>query len=427
LRFAAQTQAALESMRLEQQKSATEARRATQIKDFLVAMLDDIDPLRLAGSKGKEYTAAELLIAASVRIDQAEIEDPAARADLMNELASGLLSLGKTAPAMDLADRAVAIFRALPPSLDLAKVLNTRASVLRARSEPELARQAALEALDVLAGLQDADATRRRDRELSLRSLLGAVAMVTNDIPTARREAEAILRARIAILGRDDDSSLAVEWHNIARTDLQLAKYAAAETGFRHAIRLLLAGNPGTPRLAWQYEGLARALLGQDRLEEADVAALEALRLAEQRLESAHPFFGNIRHVLGNLAAARGDYATAEIEHTAAANLHAAQPLLRHVDEVSLANALLHVGRDRDAARSYDVADATASTLNLSADNPWMHLRHVGRSILSARRGNPQALADAERAVDALGRTWGGKEQLVYRHALALKALATDR
>jgi eukaryotic-like serine/threonine-protein kinase len=334
--------------RREADRAQSEARRAERIKSFALDLLSQADPTQ--STRGREMSAVELLHSAAAQVDKGLQDEPAARTEMRVVVARGLVSLGESKEALPLLDRSIGEMRSRPtdPSA-LALAMHEKAKALYNSSDLEGARSAAEEALTLLGGLREqADAEAR----IRVRTTLLRIANVQGRHADAVAIGTRNLDERRKLLGADSPA-LAVDWNNLAATQLTLDRYADAEKGFREAARLL-ALDPKSPesRQAWLENGLGSALWSLGRTDDARRELLQAQEIAVRTLGPDHELVALTLLNLGATGRREGRTAEALERLEAARAIYAKQnhPQLARVD-LERGLALLQLGRDREAER----------------------------------------------------------------------------
>jgi tetratricopeptide (TPR) repeat protein len=288
-------------------------------------------------------------------------------------------------------ERSLAELRSLPgvDPLDLAIVLHDAAKGHRATGDLPRAEAAIREALALL---ERSPRDARLDR-IRIRTTLGILANARGRHREAAEIGRLNLEERRTLLGADDPS-LAVDWNNLAGTYLRINRFAEAEQAYREAQRLLLLDRESPEaRLTWLKAGLAAALWGQGRLDEAGRLRVEALEVAGRTLGPDHHMVGNIL-VAQAIAATREGRPGDAIEPLDRARRILAQSgeTARSEVELGAALALLSLDRDRDAEAVLD---------------PLVRRLEARPSEVPARRWHAQALLGLARA--RLGRAEEGE------------------
>jgi serine/threonine-protein kinase len=371
--------------RHEADRAQSEARRAERIKSFALELLSQADPTQSA--RGREMSAASLLHDAATRIEKGLEDEPAARTEMRVVVAQGLVSLGETREALPLLDRSIAEMRSRPtePSV-LALALHEKAKALYGSSDQEGARAAAEEALALLEG---ATGPANAEARIRVRSTLLRLANVQGRHADAVSIGTRNLEERRALLGADAPA-LAVDWNNLAASQLALDRYADAERGFREAARLL-ALDPKAPesRQAWIKNGLGSALWSLGRVEEGRRELEQARDIAVRTLGPQHELVGLALLNLGITGAREGRTAEAleQIEQARAIYSRLNHPQMARV-ELERGVVFLTLSRDAEAERI--LADLTAGFAQRPQDRSEVRFRAMAAlGLARARLGRP--------------------------------------
>jgi len=274
-------------------QQATEARhqaeQALLSQQFVVSLLTEAH--QQSSDAGIDYRVVDLLRASRDRVEQELTDVPALQAQLRVQIAQALLDLGAAEDAYELVAAGVEQMRSIfgPGSQNLATALYALARVESQLDRADAAERAASEAVAILDRLEPTPSLLRT-------RLLGIEARSAN--LRGRHELAYRLYHRALLerqqLGDDTPAGLASAWNNLGATAVQADLYRDAEAAYREAMKLLTAhAGLDHPRMAFLRIGLANALIGQGRLDEAsaELDAGEAIMLA--RLDPGSPLFGN--------------------------------------------------------------------------------------------------------------------------------------
>ncbi len=400
LSFANGERAARAGADAERSRAEQQAQRATRTKDFVVALFADIDPLHAAGGMGDDYSAVDLLDAAARRVDNDLGDVPEAQAELRYALAESIRNLGRPKAALPLLDAAIPQLRVLGSSgyRTLASALQSRAQVRQQLSDLSGAEADAREALKIVMALPD-DQEARLGR-IRIRTSLANQLTLRNNNTEALSLYQAILKERTALLGRDDDPGLAVDWSNLSSVYERLQRFEEAEFSARRAMLLFAAENGSQhPRMAWLHNGLGFALLGRDRLDEAEAEFQTARTLARAKLDANNSILLNIHVGLGRTAQVRGDYTAA---HAALAEALRIGIALNHTSlgtvEVLSGMLLLQQERYVEAEAMLRRGIERSEKLRAAIPDPLVLYGTIARGVALSRLGRVaegEALANA--------------------------------
>lgn len=289
-----------------------EARRAEEVKRFLIDLFEVADP---DATGGETLTARELLERGANRLDSELAQQPAMRAEMFQVVGELHRRLGDYETARNLLERCLEIRRAAGPRHpEVGEALLSLADVHHTMGDFELAETRYLEALPLLKeghrlrlraesylarlrfdqGRYDlAEPVLRDVLECQRRALghddpdtldsLNALARLLD----ARGDpaAAGALFLEVAELRRrrfgDFHSSVTEALGNAAMIHHRLGEAAEAEALYRQIVDIDRRLRPGHPHLAMDLNNLANVLSGTGRLVEAEALAREALGIAE--------------------------------------------------------------------------------------------------------------------------------------------------
>ena len=316
---------------------------ATGVPDFEVRQLSGEATARMR--EGQVREAIELLGRARNLVERPEFSD-LERADVVFRLGMARYKLSSIQTAMNLFDEALKLAERseLPSDHLRSNILAWRSRCYRRRRDLEAAREDVERALELAEGLNDREAMAHvffqaslvddreghwvlsrnyseRERalyeELSDRQNLGRVMNsigYINFLLGHPDEAIAYLKDAFRIhieLGNDADAAHDV--NSLAQVHLRTGDVQRAEEQARHALEMLGDRVDFLDEIGNAQLVLGRALLEQNRLEEAD----EAFRLAEQAYDQLSS--GSHR---ATVWVAQGDLATRRGDHSRAARLY---------------------------------------------------------------------------------------------------------
>lgn len=289
-------------------RAEAEALQASQTRDFIVSTLTAATPLQ--AREGRVMTISEALIAALPRLERELADAPKARAELRIVLASMLVSLGDTEPALaqlDLAEPEVAREYGATSEL-MAALLRDRAIVRGMRGEEAQQRADGLRALAIL-GTLPGDRTAEVLRVQT--TLVKADSRQGRYLEALARYTD-ILERRVRLYGADD-SRVAVDHNNRAVVLMMLERYAESEAAGRRALALL-RGDPAAPRArqAWVLNSIGAAQWSAGDFAAAVATLTESADIAEQTLGADAEPRAVARHLIGQAKLGLGRVAEAE-------------------------------------------------------------------------------------------------------------------
>ncbi|HET7469474.1 MAG TPA: serine/threonine-protein kinase [Gemmatimonadales bacterium] len=336
--------------RVLRQRAEIEARKATEVGDYLVGVFDVADPYAAERRNGKEVTARSLLDQGARRVDSTLAHQPEVQAQLRTVLGRAYISLGLYGQATRLLRQSLAQHRSLygdeDPSVveDMARLGDAYLQQDRFdEAEPLLrgaldrrraagAGAAAAETMDRLATLYQ----RRDDYEASeplfrealavRRRLFGDTAIVVaqslNNLgvlllkKNAYPDADSVFRQALAIdlraLGENHPLSAEV-LHNRAQAQWSLGNLALADSLFRRALAAKrTALGAAHPSISINLNNLGMLLVDEGRLDEADSLVREALKLDRQMFGENHSYVAASLRNLGTVLRLQGRFAEAE-------------------------------------------------------------------------------------------------------------------
>jgi eukaryotic-like serine/threonine-protein kinase len=462
--------------RVLRQRAEIEARKATEVGDYLVGVFDVADPYAHQRRDGRDVSARTLLDQGVRRVDSGLASQPEVQAQLRSVLGRAYTSLGLYDQATSLLRRALAQRRALygDDHVAVADDMERLGDALLqqdryAEAEPLLRGALALRrrhlgssddatarAVDRLATLyergDDAAAAEPLLREaLAIRrQLFGDTALVVaqslNSLGLlffrmgAYERADSLCRQALAIdlrqLGENHPRTAEV-LHNLASTRDRLGAFAEAESLYRRA----LAAKRKTlgdahPSITVTLNNLGLLLMGQGQLDEAESLFREALTLDRRMFGDRH---SSVTYSLNNLASAlrlKGRFAEAERQHLEALRVDRA---LFGPEHSSVAWDLNHLGvirRLRDdlpgAVKHFREAMETARRVSGEDHlNTIAYSINLGRAVLAQGEAEEagrllRGAASRLDSANAYHRPWYVNAQTGIGLALVARGRATE-
>ncbi len=341
--------------RVLRQRAEIEARKATEVGDYLVGVFEVADPYAHERRDGRDVSARTLLDQGVRRVDSGLASQPEVQAQLRSVFGRAYTALGLFDQATPLLHRALAQHRALygEDHIAVAEDMERLGDALMqqdryAEAEPLLRRAVDLRrrrlgssndttarALDRLATLyqrrdaaaaaeplfQEALAIRRKllgDTATLVAQSLSNLGVLFFDMGAYER-AEPLYREALGIdvrqLGESHPRTAEV-LHNLAQTQHRLGVMAESESLYRRA----LAAKRKTlgdahPSITVNLNNLGALLVDRGRPDEAEALFREALTLDRRMFGDQHSFVAASR---GNLASAlrlKGQFAEAERQY----------------------------------------------------------------------------------------------------------------
>ncbi|HVR95572.1 MAG TPA: serine/threonine-protein kinase [Thermoanaerobaculia bacterium] len=370
-----------DAARLAARRADAEARRAEQVKAFLLSVFEQSDPDR---SRGQNVTARELLASGAQRIDVELAGEPAMQAEMLDAVARSEANLGLTDAAHEHARRALALREAVLPRGD-ARIAASRVllgNVTKLRGEMGQARQILERALAETVAARGADSLETAEARRSLANALHR--------PEDRQLAITLLRQSLATLRRlrgDDDIRTAEILQELGVFLMLIERYEDAEKAYRQALgRLVRALGPRHPRVAIAQAELASLF---NRLGHAD----EARVLLERAIATQRVVYGPRHPNLADTLFRYGVLLLGKQPQAADGPLREALSIYGP-DRFEGAHCLRYLGfsamyqeRYEEAAGLFArAADVYAKTLGLEDTQHWRALANLGWAHLKLGR-----------------------------------------
>jgi serine/threonine-protein kinase len=370
-----------DAARLAARRADAEARRAEQVKAFLLSVFEQSDPDR---SRGEKVTARELLASGARRIDVELAGEPAMQAEMLDAVARSEANLGLVDAALDHARRALALREAALPRGD-AQIAASRVllgNVTKAHGEIGPARPILERALAETLAARGADSLETAEARRSLANALYR----PEDLPRAI----ALLRQSLATTRRlrgDADIRTAEILQELGAFLEQTQRYEDAETAMRQALgRLVRALGPGHPRVAVAQADLARLLDRVSRTAEARVLLERAIATQRVVYGPRHPNLAQTLFSYGVLLLGQrqpaADGPLREALDIYGPDRFEGAHCLRY-----LGLSAMNQGRYQEAAGLFTRAAATyASTMGLDDTQHWRAIANLGWAHLKLGR-----------------------------------------
>jgi serine/threonine-protein kinase len=394
------------------------ARKAEQVKNFVVSLLEASNPERV--SDGAQMSALELIRHAAERVENELGEAPESQAELRVAIGESLSSLGDVDAGIQLVEAGVEQLRVLAASqTKLAHGLHRLAMQYEVVGKLEAAEQAMQEALQ----LQESAAQRDPLAVISLRTTLAKLAGLRGDLAAMEDMHRRNLDERRALLG-PDDARLAVDWNNVAAVALRRDRFAEAEAAYAEAARVI-ALDPKSPasRMAWLRGGRGYALFGLGRYAEARAEIAAALQIAQNSLHAGHPIVGTMRIGLSLLDREEGQLEQAAVHASEASTLFAA---INHPDQAlaELQLGLVHLAARRDAEAARVLIDAERHfAARRNREDAQYGLIQVALGLARLRNGEAVGQQQIDQALQAMA-SRNQDRGVVHADALGLAAAA---
>jgi len=337
--------------RVLRRRAEIEARKASEVGNYLVSVFDVADPFAVQRRDGQDVTARALLDQGARRVDSTLTGQPEVQAQLRTVFGRAYTSLGLYAPATRLLRQSLEQHRALygDDNLTVAEDMARLGDALLQQDrydEAEPLLQGALDLRrrhlgpsDAVAETLDRLATlhQRRNEYASAeplfrealairRGLFGDTAVVVaqslNDLGVllyqmdAYDQAEPVYREALAIdlrqLGENHPLTAEV-LHNLGQTQWSRRNVDQAESLFRRALAAKRA-TLGTahPSISINLNNLGMLLVERGRLEEGEALIREALAMDRQMFGENHSYVAASLGNLGTVLKLEGEFAEAE-------------------------------------------------------------------------------------------------------------------
>lgn len=366
-----------------------QAERTQQTFDFVMSLFTQATPTR----SHNDMTVTALLREGLGQLDEELDSAHDLRAILRGKLGSALAELGDPDFALVHLQRAVAEFEELPAGeqrdASLASALSNLAIVYKVLARLDESEAAASRALALF------DAIRGDHRLARIR----ARALLANLATTRQRFREAIaLHERILVDRRAlpdlRPADLAVDYNNLAAAYLTGDRYVEAEQRYRDLDRLLLSSEAPESRRVYALGGIAWALLGQGRHQEALDMITQTQALGTRTLGEEHQVVLAGDTLRARVAMAQGDVAAANALFVGV--IERLPPLQRGTAELNWALGMLEHGRTAEAQTLLEAAIPRLSAAR-DIESPSVLLAHTALAALRAH-DDPAVLPTAREA-----------------------------
>ncbi|MGB0132583.1 protein kinase domain-containing protein [Dokdonella sp.] len=365
-----------------------EADKSERVLEFMVDNFRIANPSR---TEGASISARELLDRGAARIPALLAEAPTARADLLDAMSEAYAGLSLYEEALSLADTSIPLRRDAGNPVLIARSVMLRASALKSLTRNDEAAQALAQARMLLPEMDDsAQASAVKARMLSLSALLH---LLDKEYPQARSEWSQALAIYRRLYGPLDERTI--------DSALMLSRVLASQEDFEDSMRILNeiieplrrvvpqrparlhealnalggaqnkrgdhAGAEATHReaavlaeqvfgsqhfyVAIEQHNIGKALLQQNRADDARAPLRRALEIAEEALPPTHGLSASILMNLSLAEAGAGDCSAARTYHQRLLDLLAENPAARGVDSERTAEQIQQCNARLAAAR----------------------------------------------------------------------------
>jgi eukaryotic-like serine/threonine-protein kinase len=402
-----------------------QARKATQITQFLQHMLSSVDPAR----QGRDVTVREVLDEAARTVQTDLASQPEVQASVQG-------TIGRTYMALGLYDLAEPQLRsALTTSQtvlgevhpEVASSLSDLAALMREKGDYRAAELLLRDALEM-------DRKVLGSRDPAVATGLNDLALVYKDqgrYAQAESTCREALSLRRELLG-DNHAEVAATLNNLASVLQAAGKYPEAETYLRQALATQNAVlGPNHPDVAVSLNNLGAILQAQGKYDEAAGPLREALALEKKLYGDQHPSVPNTISNLALVSDYQGRHAQAESLYREALDLY--KPILgeKHQSIAACMNALSVLLQGRG---EYEEAEslqrrALAMRRELLGDrNPVVAGSLCNLAALLQERGKwAEAEADYREALGIQEEALGPDHPRIASTLYGLGSLLTDR
>ncbi len=279
----------------ERDRARQEAKRAAQVKEFLVEVFVAADP---AQAKGEELTARELLERGADRIERELADEPAIQAELTRAVGQILGSLGQYPRARALEERSLELLRQAygPEHPEIALGLATLGNTLTHLEDYAPAEDALRRAVAMGRRLLPGDSPELATCLQPLGVLL--------DLQGELEEAEAVFREALAIRERTlgpEHPDTVESLRGLARVLHDRGSYTAAAETMRGVLRAQRAATGDLhPEVALTLLHLSAPLLEANDIAGAEAAQREAIEIQRRLFGEDDPILADY---LGHFAA----------------------------------------------------------------------------------------------------------------------------
>ena len=368
-------------------KAREQAEYANLTRDFVVSLLRDADPTM--SEQGAELKAVDLLGQSVARVESELGNLPALQGELRITLAHALLEMGELEAALPLAQSGVDQLRAHygPRSRQLGDGLIALFRIQLRLGNAEQTESLAHEAI----AIRNRYASGPDSQRIGIKQGLAWMLNQRGHHREALELGSQALAERIELLG-EDHPELFAEYNNVGVSAIYAEQYQDSETAFRKAIALQLNhGVEEHPRIATIRSGLAVALMGLGRFDEAELEFNAALDIASRRLGARSGTAISATNNLGELRRQQGRLPEARLLLTEGAELAAATGLAIHQTTAELRLGLTLLAKGRTAEAMVALTSAESMMADLFPDRPQLSLTRVALGLAFALEGQHQA------------------------------------
>lgn len=383
---------------MESANARRELARAERIKDFLLGLFGEQDPISRASANAR--SPLELVRAGIASVDAQLGKESDLRAVLLRDLGEIQGNLGDREGAEATLERAWTLQGELSGarSLASAEAMAAYASALDANGKQKEAEPKLREALGILReqGAGDGMPAVRAESTLAMIEL----------IKGNNAEAEKLARHGVDVLRKtfgDDDMRLAMRLGVLGKIQQESGNYPQALASLTEALGIVARNNgEDHVRTALLRTNIGEILRSQHKFDEARDHYDAALRIERATLPEGHAYIGGTLLRLGDLQRRAGDHAAAEQSFREALRILGAKPSGQYAQALQSYAALARAeGRFEEAARR--LRRSFELFRSISGDSTYTWLTALLEVQVLIKAGQLQAAAKlGEEAVAAL-------------------------
>jgi eukaryotic-like serine/threonine-protein kinase len=273
--------------RVLRQRAELEARKATEVGDFLVGVFDVADPYAAIKSDGGTVSARDLLERGASRIDSTLVRQPEVQAELRAVLGRVYSNLGLYEKAVPMLERSLAQQQSLRGAEDarVATTMDLLGAALARQDKQDDAERLLRAGLEQRRRLLGSNSAATAESIEHLATLLED----RNQFAAAESLHREVLAVRERIFG-DSSVEVANAINNLGLVRFRRGEYAEAEPLYRRALAIDIS-RLGERHLvtAQTVHNLAQSLQFQGKLVEAERYYRQSLAAKRATLGDAHP------------------------------------------------------------------------------------------------------------------------------------------
>ncbi len=394
--------------------------RARRVKDFLISVFAQEDPIR-RDARGP-LTMQDAFEDALRRIDTEMADDPALQGDLLDDFGEIVTSKGDFVRAQGMLDRALALAESSrgPDDPAVAEALVNLAALNSYRGEVAAAKPLLVRAVAILEPRVGEDPASLANAVMSLAAVLRNEGDLAGAIAHTQRAIDLFTAAD------PEGQGLLVAMQNLAVMYLDRGDYAESERRVREAMALVEARHgpdaPGLINLLATLESIADQ---QGKPEEEKALGERRLAIARKAFPGDHPWTAAALTETGWFLARDGDHAAGEARIAESIAMYERLGGL-DVDAISAYRRLaMSQNRRKDAAAASATMGTAAALCRQSAmvgNLLCLVVRANAIQLSAPLAATPEMVAEAQAIADILAANFGPRIDEV---AQALEAKAT--